>query len=268
MTGMSAAPQRIGPLQAAGHILALAARNISKIRKNPDTLLDVTIQPLLMLVMFTFLFGGAISGGDRGAYLQELVPGLLVFSTLFVSVGTGVALCTDIQKGVFDRFRSMPIARSAPLAGTVVGDVVRYLIAGLILLGFGMVLGFRVQTGPLEVLLTLALMIAFGLSVCWISVLVGMVVRTPGAVPGVLIGVIMPLSFGSNVFVPSDTLPGWLRTWVEINPVTLLTDVSRGLMVGEGSIGGPLLGALAWMAGFVLVFFPLSMRAYRRRLGD
>ncbi|MET0236187.1 MAG: ABC transporter permease [Kibdelosporangium sp.] len=263
---MTTAPQRIGPLEAASHILALAARNVSKIRKNPDTLLDVTIQPLLMLVMFTFLFGGAIAGGDRGAYLQELVPGLMVFSTLFVSVGTGVALCTDIQKGVFDRFRSMPIARSAPLAGTVLGDVVRYLIAGLILLGFGVLLGFRVQTGLAQVLFTLVLMITFGLCVCWVSVLVGMLVRTPSAVPGLLIAVILPLSFGSNVFVPAQTLPGWLRTWVEINPVTLLTEVSRSLLVSGSPIGGPLLGALAWMAGFVAVFFPLSMRAYRRRL--
>ncbi|MBN6039775.1 ABC transporter permease [Amycolatopsis sp. 195334CR] len=257
---------RIGPASALRQSLALAGRGVVRIRKNPDTLLDVTVQPILMLLLFSFLFSGAIADGDHAGYLQQLVPGLMVFGTLYVSVGTGVALCTDVAKGVFDRFRSLPIARSAPLAGAVLGDVVRYLIAVLVLLVVGVVLGFRVQTGPLPVVAAMALMVAFGLCLCWVSVLVGLLVRSPAAVPGLLFAVIMPLSFGSSVFVPAATMPDWLRVWAEVNVVTLLSEVNRGLLVTGTVPGGALLGALMWMAGFVLVFFPLAARAYRRRL--
>ncbi|MFG2984851.1 ABC transporter permease [Streptomyces sp. NPDC048258] len=266
-TPTRAARRRIGPLEAVGNALSLASRNVTKLRKNPDALVDVTLQPLLMLFMFTFLFSGAIAGGDRDGYLQQLVPGLLVFSPLFVTIGTGVALCTDISKGFFDRLRSLPIARSAPLAGIVIGDVARYFLSVAVVLGVGTLMGFRVHTNPLAVLFAVVLMIAFGLSVCWMSILAGILVRTPAAVPGVLIGAVMPLSFGSNVFAPAETMPGWLQTWVNINPVTLMTDVNRSLLLGEGPLTGPLLGGLAWMAAFVAVFFPLSMRAYRHRLG-
>lgn len=259
--------QRIGPIEGAGHALWLASRNIAKLKKNPDSLLDVTLQPLLMLFMFTFLFSGAIAGGDRDGYLQQLVPGLMVFSPLFVTIGTGVALCTDIQKGYFDRLRSLPIARSAPLAGMVIGDIARYFLSVSIVLGVSMLMGFRIETNPAAALLAMVLMIAFGLSVCWMSIYAGIVVRTPAAVPGVLIGAVMPLSFGSNIFAPTETMPGWLQAWVNLNPVTLMTDVNRALLLGEGPVLTPLLGGLAWMAGFVALFFPLAMRAYRRRLG-
>jgi oleandomycin transport system permease protein len=258
-------PRSIGPGRTLRHGVTLAGRSIRKIRKNPEQLVDVTIQPILMLVMFTFLFGGAIGGGDRTAYLQLLLPGLMVQTTLFASLGTGVALCTDISKGVFDRFRSMPIARSAPLLGAVFGDVVRYAVSLVIMLVFGTILGFRIHTDPLSTLLDMVLMIAFGLCLCWVSVLVGMVVKSPQAVPGALIAFILPLTFASNVFVPTSTLPGWLQAFTDVNPVTLLTEVNRGLLNG-GPVAGPLGGALLWMAGFVVVFYPLAMRAYRRRL--
>lgn len=266
-TPTTPAGRRLGPLEAFGNALSLATRNLSKLKKSPDALVDVTLQPLLMLFMFTFLFSGAIADGDRSGYLQQLVPGLMVFSPLFVTIGTGVALCTDIQKGFFDRLRSLPIARSAPLAGMVVGDIARYFLSVSVVLGVGMLMGFRVHTNPFAVLLSMVLMIGFGLSLCWMSVLAGIVVRTPAAVPGVLIGAVMPLSFGSNVFAPAQTMPGWLQVWVNINPVTLMTDVNRALLLNEGPVTGPLLGALAWMVAIVAVFFPLSMRAYRRRLG-
>jgi oleandomycin transport system permease protein len=257
---------RIGPLRTIRHGLTLAGRSIRKIRKNPEQLIDVTIQPILMLVMFTFLFGGAIGGGDRGAYLQLLLPGLMVQNMLFASLGTGVALCTDIQKGVFDRFRSLPIARSAPLLGAVFGDVLRYAITLVIMLVFGVVLGFRIHTDPLSTVLDMLLMIAFGLCLCWVSVLVGLLVKSPQAVPGVLIAFILPLTFASNVFVPTSTLPSWLQAFTDVQPVTLLTEVNRGLLNG-GDVSGPLTGALAWMVGFVVVFYPLAMRTYKRRLG-
>jgi oleandomycin transport system permease protein len=259
-----AVPNHVSPLRTIRQGLTLAGRGIRKIRKNPEQLIDVTLQPILMLVMFTYLFGGAI-GGNRDTYLQNLLPGLMVQTTLFASLGIGVALCTDISKGVFDRFRSLPIARSAPLLGAVFGDVVRYAISLVIMLVFGMILGFRVQTDPLSAVLDLLLMIAFGLCLCWASVLVGMIVKSPQAVPGALIAFILPLTFASNVFVPTETLPGWLQAFTNINPVTLLTEVNRGLLNG-GAVGRPLLWGLVWMVGFVAVFYPLAMRAYRRRV--
>lgn len=259
--------RRIGPLEAVGQAFSLASRNTIKLKKNPDTLVDVTFQPLLMLFMFTFLFSGAIADGDRNGYLQDLVPGLLVFCPLFLTIGTGVALCTDIQKGFFDRLRSLPIARSAPLAGMVIGDVVRYVLSIAIVLGVSTLIGFRIQTNPFEVLLAVALMIVFGLCLCWMSIFAGIMIPTPAAVPGILVCAVMPLSFGSNIFAPAETMPGWLRAWVNLNPVTLMTDVNRELLLGKGDLSS-LPGALAWMAGFLVVFFPLTMRAYRRRLGN
>jgi oleandomycin transport system permease protein len=255
----------IGPLRALRHGITLAARSVRKIPKNPEQLVDVTIQPLIMLVLFTFVFGGAIGGGDRTAYLELLLPGLMVQTMLFASLGTGVALCTDISKGVFDRFRSLPIARSAPLLGAVFGDVVRYVISLVIMLGFGMILGFRITTDPLSAVLDVALMVAFGLCLCWVSVLVGLLVKSPQAVPGVLVAFILPMTFASNVFVQTSTLPGWLQGFTDVNPVSLLARVNRGLLTG-GPVGGPLAGALLWMVGFIVVFYPLAMRAYRRRM--
>lgn len=259
-------PVTIGPVRAVNHSFRLAGRNVRKIFKNPEQLIDVTIQPLIMLLLFTYVFGGALGAGDRAAYLQNLLPGVMVQTTLFASLATGMGLCTDISKGVFDRFRSLPIARSAPLVGAVLADVVRFLISLVIMLGVGYIMGFRIQTGPLETVLDLVLMIGFGLSLCWASVWVGMLVKSPQAVPGAMIAFILPLGFASNIFVPSSTMPGWLQTITDYNPVTFLSDANRALLNG-GEVSDPLLGALAWMAGFVLVFYPLAMRAYRRRMG-
>ncbi|GAA5171945.1 ABC transporter permease [Amycolatopsis dongchuanensis] len=260
-----APPQRVSPAKAVQHGLSLAWRGVLKIRKNPEQLIDVTLQPILFLVMFVYLFGGAISG-STGTYLQALAPGLLVQNTIMASLSAGVALNTDVSKGVFDRFRSLPIARSAPLVGAVLADIVRYLVAIVVLLVMATIMGFRITTNPLAAVVGAALMIVAGLCFCWMAVFVGMLVRTPGAVQGIMIALVFPLTFGSNVFVPSTTMPGWLRAWSDINPVSLLTDAMRGLLVG-GEVAGPLLGALAWLAGIVLVFFPLAMRAYRRRVG-
>ncbi|WP_236796362.1 ABC transporter permease [Amycolatopsis sp. GM8] len=260
-----APPRHISPAKAAQHGFSLAWRGILKIRKNPEQLIDVTIQPILFLVLFVYLFGGAVAG-STGAYLQNLAPGLLVQNTIMASLSAGVALNTDVSKGVFDRFRSMPIARSAPLVGAVLADIVRYLVAIAVLLITATIMGFRIHTDPGSVLVAVAVLVVAGLCFCWIAVFVGMLVSNPGSVQGIMIAFIFPLTFGSNVFVPSNTMPGWLHAWSDISPVSLLADAIRGLLVG-GEVGGPLLGALAWMAGVVLVFFPLAMRAYRRRVG-
>ncbi|KAA9152413.1 ABC transporter permease [Amycolatopsis acidicola] len=258
-------PRHISPAKALQHGLSLSWRGILKIRKNPEQLVDVTLQPILFLVMFVYLFGGAISG-STGAYLQTLAPALLVQNTIMASLSAGVSLNTDVNKGVFDRFRSMPIARSAPLVGAVLADVVRYLVAIVVLLAMAMIMGFRITTDPFSAVVGAALMVLAGLCFCWIAVFVGMLVSTPGAVQGIMIALIFPLTFGSNVFVPTSTMPGWLRAWSDVSPVSLLANAMRGLLIG-GDLAGPLLGSLAWMAGVVLVFFPLAMRAYRRRVG-
>ncbi len=255
----------IGPGAGLRHGLALAGRSITKIRKNPESLLDVTLQPIIFLLLFVYLFGGALAGSPQ-EYLQLLLPGLMVQNIAFASLGTGMALNTDITKGVFDRFRSMPIARSAPLVGAVLGDVVRFVVTLTVLTGFAVVLGFRVQTDPGRFLIAIALMILFGLCLCWVSVFVGMMVKSPQAVPGTLVAFIFPLTFGSNVFVDASTMPGWLRGWVEINPVTHLTNAGRGLLLG-GEWVGDAAWAFAWAIAIAAVFFPLALRAYRRRVG-
>ncbi|WP_026424986.1 ABC transporter permease [Actinokineospora inagensis] len=247
------------------HGLTLAGRSVLKIRKNPESLLDVTLQPIIFLVLFVYLFGGAIQG-STDAYLQVLLPGLMVQNITFASLGTGVALNTDISKGVFDRFRSMPIARSAPLIGAVLGDVVRFLVTLTVLITVAVVMGFRVQTDPARFLVAILLLVAFGLCLCWISVFVGMLVKSPQAVPGVLIAFMFPLTFGSNVFVPAGSLPSWLHAWVVINPVTHLTDAARGLLLG-GDWVGHAGWAFLWAVAIAAVFFPLALRAYRRRVG-
>jgi oleandomycin transport system permease protein len=256
---------RIGPTEALRHSLALAGRAVVKIRKNPETLLDVTLQPIIFLVMFVYLFGGAVAGGTSN-YIQTLLPGLMVQNTAFASLGIGVALCTDISKGVFDRFRSMPIARSAPLVGAVLGDVVRYLVALTVLMITAVIMGFRMHTDPVKFLIAIVLMVLFGLCLCWVSVWVGMLVKSPNAVPGTLVGILFPLTFGSNVFVPANTMPGWLQGWVHINPVSHLTTAARGLLLG-GDWAADAGWAFLWAIGIAAVFMPLALRAYKRRVG-
>jgi len=253
------------PGDAVRHGLILAGRGVLKIRRNPEHLVDVTVQPLLFLVMFVYLFGGALSGSPD-AYLQRLVPGLMAPTVLMASLAAGVGLNTDAGTGVFDRFASLPIARSAPLTGVVLAGSVRYLVAFSVLLTVGALLGFRVRTGPLEVLAAGAVVVAAGLCFCWVSVFLGMVLRQPDAVQGTAIAVFMPMVFASNVFVPAETMPGWLRAWADVNPVSLLSDVTRGLLNG-GPVAAPLAGAVCWAAGVLLVFFPLAVRSYHRRVG-
>ncbi len=245
------------------HTIALARRSLIKTMRTPEALIDVTIQPIIFLILFVYLFGGAV-GGSTHAYLQYVLPGLLVQSILFGSVAIGVNLNTDIEKGVFDRFRSLPIARSAPLVGAVVADMLRYVLLCVVLLTAGYVMGFRIHTNPVAALAACALSVAFALCLCWVSVLVGMLARTSGSVQGILFLTMFPLTFGSNVFVQAKTMPGWLQAFVKVNPVSHLTSAVRGLMLG-GPVASPVMWTLVWMAGILAVFFPLAVRAYRRR---
>jgi oleandomycin transport system permease protein len=258
-----AAGRRIGPLRALGHGLTLTWRSLVQVRRSPEQLLDLTLQPIIFIVLFTYLFGGAIAQ-DTHTYLQFVLPGILVQTVAFATLRTGIGLNTDITKGIFDRFRSLPIARSAPLVGAVLGDVVRYVVSVVVVLAFGMALGFRVQTGPLEALAACALVLVFAIGLCWISASIGLVVRNPQTVQGLGAMLMFPLTFGSNLFVQTSTLPGWLQAWVEINPVTQLVTATRGLLLG-GPVAGPALASLLWTAGITAVFAPLAISLYRRR---
>ena len=247
------------------HSIALAGRSLIKTWRTPEALIDVTLQPIIFLALFTYIFGGAIAGaGQQHAYLQYLLPGILAQTIAMGATAIGVNLNTDISKGVFDRFRSLPIARSAPLIGAVAADVARYAIVAFVTLGMGLVMGFRIHTNPLAALAGCLLAVAFALSLSWVSVYIGMLVRTPGAVQGLMILIVLPLSFGSNTFVSSATLPGWMQGFVKVNPITQLASAVRGLYTG-GPVADHVLWTCVWMIGLVVVFMPLAMRAYRRK---
>jgi oleandomycin transport system permease protein len=257
--------RRIGAGQALAHSLTLAWRNVTQLKHSPEKLLDVILMPIVFLVLFLFVFGGAVSGSTH-AYLELLLPGLVAQMAVFATMGLGTALCEDIHKGVFDRFRSLPIARSAPLVGAVLGDTARFCVVMVVLTGFGSLLGFRFHTGVLPVLAAFALAYVFYLAVCWISVLIGLVAPSPETVQGIAFIFIMPLVFGSSILMPSTaSMPGWLQAWVKVNPVTSLADAVRGLTVG-GPVASHAMYALAWAAGIVVVAFPLAMSMYRRRV--
>jgi oleandomycin transport system permease protein len=246
------------------HALVLARRSLVKTRRTPEALIDVTLQPVIFLALFTYIFGGAVAGGSQDAYLQFLLPGLLGQTIAMASVALGQNLNADIEKGVFDRFRSLPIARSAPLVGAVLADVVRYLILFAVMITTGLLMGFDLTNGVVPTLAALALCMGFALCFGWISVFVGMIARTSGAVQGIMFLLVLPLSFGSNTFVPTKTMPGWLQAFVNVNPISHLVAAVRGLMTG-GPVAGDLVWTLAWMAGLLAVFCPLALRAYRRR---
>jgi oleandomycin transport system permease protein len=254
---------RVGPLAAARHTLTLAWRSLVQIRNNPMELMDLSLQPLMFVVLFAYVFGGAMAGSPK-AYLQFGLAGIIAQNALFLTMNTGMALNSDITRGVFDRFRSLPIARMAPLAGRIVADVVRQVWSMAILLGVGMLLGFRIQTNPAGALGAAALLVVFTLAFSWLPVFVGMLVDEPEKVMMLGFAVVFPLTFASSAFVPVATMPGWMQAWVNVNPATLLVDAVRGMLVG-GEVAGPALGALAWAAAIAAVFVPLALRAFRRR---
>jgi len=254
----------VNPIRAARHGLTLAWRSLLKLRHSPDQLLDVLLMPITFVLVFVFLFGKAVAG-DWHAYLQYVLPGIAVQALMFASMGTALALNADLRTGIFDRFRSLPIARSAPLAGHVLGDLVKYVFSLVLVFGFGAVLGFRPHGSPLAVLAGCGLIMLFSFAICWIAALVGMLAKSPGSVQGLAFLLIFPLTFGSNVFVPTAELPGWLQAWVKINPVTQVSDAARGLLL-DLPLGRTITMSLLWTTGILMVFAPLAVRAYRRQV--
>jgi ABC-2 type transport system permease protein len=253
-------PSRAGALSA---VLAFGWRGMLKIKHVPEQLIDVTLTPVLFVLMFTYMFGGAIAG-STGEYLQFLLPGVLVMSVLFTTVYSGVALNTDVTKGVVDRFRSLPIWRPSPLIGAVLGDSVRYLVGATVIIVLGLALGYRPEAGAVGVVAAAALVIAFSFGLSWVFTTIGLLMRAPNAVMNTGFMALFPLTFLSNVFVAPDTLPGWLEAFVDVNPISHLVTATRALM--DGTVAGLELGvALGTAALLTAVFAPLTTYLYRRK---
>jgi len=253
-------PPRPSALSAS---LTFGWRALLKIKHVPEQLFDVTAFPIMFTLIFTYLFGGALAG-STGEYLQFLLPGILVQTVVFITVYTGFGLNTDVTKGVFDRFRSLPIWRPAALVGALLGDAARYAMASTMVIVLGLILGFRPDGGPIGVLLSVALLLIFSFGLSWVWSALGLVLRTPNSVMGVSMMVLFPLTFASNIFVDPETMPSWLEAIVGANPITHLATAVRGLMHGTATadqVGWVLLTS----AALVAVFAPLTMHLYRNK---
>lgn len=252
-------PPQATALSAA---LAFGWRGMLKVKHVPEQFLDVTITPVMFLLMFTYLFGGAVAG-STGEYLDYVLPGVLVMSVLFTTVYSGIAINTDLTKGVVDRFCSLPIWRPAPLAGALLGDSVRYVVAGTVILLVGTILGFRPEAGIPGAAAALGLVVVFAFGLSWVFTTIGLLMRSPNAVMNAGFMAIFPITFLSNVFVEPETLPAGLEAFVNVNPVSILADASRGLMAGDAA-GSDIAIALATAAVLTAIFAPLTTRLYRR----
>lgn len=244
--------------------LALAWRATKKMRRNPEQFFDVTIQPLLFTAMFAYIFGGAISG-DVGSYLPLMIPGILAQTALTTCMSTGVQLREDMDKGVFDRFKSLPIARVSPLAGPMVADLLRYAIAAVLTFGTGIAMGYRPDGGVLGVLAAIVLVVIAGWSLAWAFSFIGTIGRSAQSVQGISLMIMFPLTFLSNAFVPAETLPGWLESFVNVNPVSHVVSAVRDL-ANEGTLSGEVGWALLGCVVVIAVFAPLSVRSYQRKM--
>ena len=253
-------PKRPGALSVS---LTHGWRALLKIKHVPEQLFDVTIFPIMMTLMFTYLFGGALAGSTR-EYLYDFLPGILAQSVIFITMYTGVGLNIDHEKGVFDRFRSLPIWHPSAIVGPLLGDAVRYTIASTVILVLGLILGFRPDGGVVGVVGGVLLLLVFAFSLSWIWTMFGLVLRTEKSVMGVSMMLLFPLTFASNIFVDPSTMPGWLEAFVKVNPITWLVTSVRGLMHGDAQ-GGDVLKTLLACAVLVAIFAPLTMRAYRKK---
>jgi ABC-2 type transport system permease protein len=244
--------------------MAMAWRATKKMRRNPEQFFDVTIQPLLFTAMFAYLLGGGMSGSVQ-AYLPLVIPGILAQTALTACMATGVQLREDMEKGVFDRFRSLPMARIAPLAGPMVADLLRYAIASTLTFAAGIAMGYRPEGGVFGVLAAILLTVIAGWSLAWVFTWVGTLARSAQSVQGISMMIMFPLTFMSNALVPVETLPGWLAAFVRVNPVSHIVTATRDL-ANLGQVTAHVGWALLACAAVILVFAPLSVRGYRRHL--
>lgn len=255
---------RITPATTMQHGALLTWRSLLKIKRNPEEILGLTFMPIMFVGLFVFVFGNSMTDGGWQVYRDFIIPGITAQSVIFATVGTGVTLNTDIEKGIFDRFRSLPVARSAPLIAAILGDMVRYLLTVLMVLIVGFAIGFRPEGGLSGVLASTAVVMLFAFGLCWLSAFIGLLLRTPMAVQTFGSIWMFPLTFASSTFVDPDNMPSWMAAFAEINPVTHVVDTMRGLLLG-GPVAEPLLWTCAWTVVLTAVFFPLATRTYRRR---
>ena len=246
------------------HALVLAKRNLIKITRTPEQLIDVTLQPIIFLLLFVYVFGGAISGGSHHHYLQFLLPGLMGQSIAMGSIALGQNMNADIEKGVFDRFRTLPVWRPAALVGMIFGDVLRYILAATTIMVVGLILGFRPEGGVVGVIAGIALLVVFSFAFSWVWTMFGLFLRSEKSVMGVSMLVLFPLTFLSNVFVEPSTMPGWLQGFVSVNPVSHLVTAIRSVMAGSWNMG-EVLWTLIASAALVAVFGTITMRLYNRK---
>ncbi|MEU8321062.1 ABC transporter permease [Nonomuraea sp. NPDC048881] len=261
---VEAARRRVTLAETVSQTLSMAWRALKKMRRNPEQFFDVALQPLLFTAMFAFIFGGAIAG-DVQSYLPLMIPGILAQTVLTTCMATGTQLREDMEKGVFDRFKSLPIARIAPLAGPMVADLLRYTIAATLTFGMGMVMGYRPGGGVGGVLAAILLAIFTGWSLAWIFTWVGTIARSAQAVQGISMMILFPLTFLSNAFVPVETLPGWLAAFVRVNPVSHLVTATRDL-ANNALVSGEVAWTLLACAVVMAIFAPLSVRSYKRHM--
>ena len=248
---------------ALSNALVFGWRAVLKFRHMPEQLFDLIMTPLMFTLLFTFVFGGALAG-STGDYLQFFLPGILVQTVAFNAVYSGMGLSTDLDKGLFDRFRSLPIWPLAPFAGLIVGDVLRHLIAGAIILGVGLILGYRPEAGLPGVIAAFVLLLAIGFGVGWVFIVLGLLVRTPMTVMTLGFTILFPVVFASNIMVEPETMPAWLRAFVEVNPISLMATAMRGLMGGTATLEQIGL-ALAAPVLLTATLAPVTLLLYRRR---
>ncbi|GAA1267276.1 ABC transporter permease [Kitasatospora nipponensis] len=245
------------------HVGALTRRNLMRIKADPESMFDAILMPIVFTLLFVYVFGGAISGSQQD-YKQMLIPGLLGTTGMNLAMAVGTGLNSDFQTGVMDRFRTLPIARSAVLIGKMIAEACRGLLSFAILIGFALLLGFQLKTGVLGMLEAVGLSLLFGMSLVWVSMLLGLVMRSAQAVQGISMLVMMPLQFGSSIFAPTSTMPGWLQTFTRYNPLSSLADACRNLING-GPVAHSVTLVLIWSVGLTAVTAPLAVARFRKR---
>ena len=248
---------------AVSNALVFGWRAVLKFKHVPEQLFDLVMTPIMFTLLFTFVFGGALAGSPS-QYLQFFLPGILVQTVVFNAVYSGMGLSTDLGKGLFDRFRSLPIWPLSPFAGLMVGDVLRHLIAGAIILAIGLILGYRPEAGIPGVLAAFAMLVAIGFGMGWVFIVLGLLIRTPTTVMTIGFTFLFPLVFASNIMVDPATMPVWLRAFVDVNPISLMTTALRGLMGGEATIG-QVLAALIFPVLLTAILAPTTLWLYLRR---
>lgn len=264
-TPAAAGEGRIGLRANLRHIGALARRNMLQIKQDPESMFDALLMPVIFTLLFVYVFGGAVSGkGHQQEYVNYVIPGLMAMMGMNISMAVGTGINDDFKKGVMDRFRTMPIARSSVLIAKIVVEVGRMLIAIAILLGMGFALGLTIHTDVMHLLAAIALSAVFGASLMWIFILLGLTMRTAQAVQGVAMLVLMPLQFGSSIFAKPTTMPGWLENFTKVNPLSNLADAARALVNG-GAVAHSVWMTLAWSAGITLVTAPLAVARFRKK---